>query len=136
MPESTVHMKLVCSLVSWISSEFFAGQQGTVLVDSPENPATAKPALINGFVPDVFGRGLPGGAVVIGEAKTAGDVDNRHTRAQIAAFLQYCAAMQGSVFVFAVPWHKTRFARNLIRNIERTSQFGHVSSVILEQLEG
>ena len=136
MAESNTHIRLVAALVSWIAEEFFQGQRGCLLVDSPESPVTAKPCGIAGYLPDVIGQGLPGGAVVIGEAKTAGDLENQHTREQLDAFLRYCAARPGSAFVFAVPWHMTRFARALLLSIKRTCGCECVSAVVLEQLEG
>jgi hypothetical protein len=107
-----------------------------LLIDSPESPAIAKPPGIGAYVPDVLGQGLPGGVVVIGEAKTAWDLENLHTREQLETFLRHCAARPGSVFVFAVPWHMTRFARVLLKNVGRTCGCEGVSTVVLEQLEG
>jgi len=136
MGESNTHIRLVSALVSWIAEEFYQGQHGCLLVDSPGSPVTAKPSWIAGYVPDVIGQDLPGGAIIIGEAKTAGDLENQHTREQLDAFLRYCAARPGSSFVFAVPWHMTRFARALLKNIGRTCGCEGVSAVVLEQLEG
>ena len=136
MPESSTHIRLVSSLVSWIATEYFQGEEGSVLVDSPESLAQAKPPGIAGYVPDVLGQGLLGGGVVIGEAKTASDVENLHTREQLEAFLRYCAARPGSVFVFAVPWHMTRYARSLVGSVCRACKCGSVTTFVLEKLEG
>jgi len=136
MPESSTHVRLVSVLVSWIAAEYFRGERGSILVDAPENLARAKPPGIAGYMPDVFGQCLPGGGVVIGEAKTAGDLENLHTREQLGAFLRYCVARPGSVFVFAVPWHMTRYARCLIEIVRRTCVCEDVTTIVLEQLEG
>jgi hypothetical protein len=136
MPESSNHLRLVSALVGWIAAEYFHGDRGLILVDCPESLARAKPPGIAGFVPDVYGQGLSGGGVVIGEAKTAGDLENLHTREQLHSFLLHCAARPGSVFVFAVPWHMTRYARCLIEIVRRTCACEGASAVVLEQLEG
>jgi hypothetical protein len=136
MAESCTHIRLVSELVCWITEEYFQGQRGTLLVDAPESPAAAKPFEIAGFVADVIGRKLPGDAVVIGEAKTAKDLESLHTRKQLEVFLRYCAERPGSTFVIAVPWHMTRFARALLKNIKRLSQCDGVSIVVLERLGG
>ncbi len=136
MTESNTHIKLVTSLVSWIAAEFFLGNRGVLLVDSPDSPPFAKPLSIAGFVPDVIGLGLSGGAVVIGEAKTAIDLESRHTKDQLNAFLSYCAIKPGSTFVFAVPWYMTRYARSLLKNVGRSCECRDVSTVVIEQLEG
>ncbi|MGA2545395.1 MAG: hypothetical protein ABSF43_02515 [Rectinemataceae bacterium] len=136
MAESNIHIKLVSALVSWIATKYFQGERGSLLIDSSESPAIAKPSGINGYVPDVIGHGLSDGLVVIGEAKTSGDLENLHTQEQLKAFLQYCAARPSSIFVLAVPWHMTRFARALLKSIGRRSGYESVSTVVLEQLEG
>ncbi len=136
MAESRTHLRLVEALVSWIAVEQFHGERGCILVDAPDSLAHAKPPNIAGYVPDVFAHGLAGGGIVVGEAKTASDVENRHTREQLGAFLRYCAARPGSVFVFAVPWHATRYARWLIESVRRACGCGRVSTFVLEQLEG
>jgi hypothetical protein len=136
MSESNTHIRLVSKLVTWIAAEYYRGDTGSVLVDCPENQSIAKPPVIAGYVPDVFSHGLLGGGVVIGEAKTAGDVENLHTREQLAAFLSYCDTRQGSVFVFAVPWHMTRYARSLVEIVRRRCNCGNVTIIVLDQLEG
>jgi hypothetical protein len=137
MPESSTHSRLVAELVSWIATQYFGGDQGALLVDSPENSKFAKPPRIEGYGPDVFGQILPGGAVVIGEAKTAGDVENRHTHDQVKAFMKYCAVQPKSILVLAVPWHHTRYARSLLRNVGRSCGCTDVvATAVLEQLEG
>lgn len=136
MAESRTHLKLVEALVSWIAGERFHGERGCILVDGPDSPAHAKPTNIAGFVPDVYAQDLDGGGIVIGEAKTARDLENRHTRDQLGAFLPYCAARPGALFVLAVPWHATRYARHLLAIVGRTCSCESVSTVVLEQLEG
>jgi len=126
----------VSALVTWIAVEHFGGQKGSLLVDSPESILNAKPTEVAGFIPDVIGPGLPGGAVVVGEAKTTRDLENQHTRQQLEAYLRYCAARPGSIFVFAVPWHMTRYARSLLKNVGRKCECEAVYTVVLEQLEG
>lgn len=136
MAESNIHIRLVTALVSCIAVKYFRGERGSLLIDAPDSPAIAKPLEIDGYVPDVIGQGLPGGVVVIGEAKTARDLENMHTQEQLGAFLRYCAGRPGSIFVFAVPWHMTRFARALLKNVGRRYGYEGVSTVVLEQLEG
>jgi hypothetical protein len=136
MPESIKHIKLVSALVTWISTQYFSGDKGRLLIDSPEYTALSKPKRIDGYVPDIFALKLLGGGIVIGEAKTARDLDNKHTRYQIEAFMKYCAIRPGSVLVIAVPWYLTRYARSLLCNISRSCGCDSVSTEVLDQLEG
>ena len=134
MAESQTHIDLVSALVSFVASQYFNGESGCILVDSPES--SNRPCPISGFVPDVYANGQSSGLVFVGEAKTAGDVESRHTREQVTAFLKFCAARPGSVFLFAVPWHMTRCARMLVRNIGRSVGCDGVETIVLDGLVG
>lgn len=49
----------------------------------------------------------------IGEAKTAGDLENDHTRAQLRAYLRHLR-LRGGVLVMTVPWTVDATARGMI----------------------
>jgi hypothetical protein len=136
MPESENHRKLVVSLVEYIALNYFGGQKGALLIDSSEGCAFTKPPRINNYIPDVFGRLFEKKGIVIGEAKTGPDIENRHTRNQITAFLEMCYSIPGSAFVFAVPWHYTRYGRNLLRLLKEQNHFDGIQTVVIEKLQG
>ena len=136
MSESVRHMKLVQSLVVWVSQAYFQGDLGRILVDSAKGLLAGRPPMLGGYVPDVYAKRFAPRSVVVGEAKTARDLENRHTRAQLVAFLKHCAEFPDSVLVLAVPWHMTRFAKALMRVLLRQQGLGGVKTVVLEQLEG
>jgi len=114
MAESDTHKCLVSALVERIALDFFFGDKGSILVDSSSSSRECKPPSIEGFVPDVYAKGFGGGFTVVGEAKTAGDIECRHSSDQFRAFLQHCSQRNNAVFIVAVPWHMTRFAKALI----------------------
>lgn len=134
MAESKTHIDLVSALVSFVATTYFKGEKGSILVDSPESIARPRP--ISGFVPDVFASGSHSDLFFIGEAKTAGDIENRHTRDQLVAYLQFCNARPGSILHLAVPWHMTRCTRMLVRNIGRSIGCDSVETVVLDGLPG
>lgn len=136
MSESVRHMKLVRSLVAWVSQMYFEGDSGRILVDSAEGVAAGRPPMLGGYVPDVYAKRFAPRSAVVGEAKTARDLENLHTRAQLVAFLKHCAEFPDSVLVFAVPWHMTRYAKSLMRVLVRQQGLGGVKTMVLEQLEG
>lgn len=136
MPESRGHMNLVIALKKWVADQYFQGQSRSLLVDEPDSARGAKPVDIGGHVPDLFVPGLSDGLLVIGEAKTANDLENTHTKSQIEAFLRYCSSRTEAVFVMAVPWHMTRYARNLIANTKVKCGCEAVFSIVLDGLEG
>ena len=136
MPESVGHARLVDSLVGWIAATQLDGDPGAILVDCPASVASAKPPAILGFIPDVFVRKSVGRSLIIGEAKTARDLESRHTREQLTAFLTRCAQVRSSMLVLAVPWYLERFAKVALRRLKIASNATGVETVVLEQLPG
>jgi hypothetical protein len=136
MSESAAHLRLVACLSEWIADEYFGGDQGAIRVDSPEASAGTKPPPVYGFVPDVYAMGRDGIGLVIGEAKTARDVENRHTLEQFTAFMKLCSLSPDSCLVIAVPWWLVRLARAMVATVERRQRITNVRVVVLDKLEG
>ena len=134
MSESASHRKLVASLVAWAAQTYLDGDAGSILVDSSVSREGARPPSIHGYIPDVFIGSCGKCDLLIGEAKTARDLENRHTRAQLTAFLRRCALEPKSTFVMAVPWQMERFARSLIHVLQQRNGVGAVRAVVLEKL--
>lgn len=89
-----------------------------VTTDVSTNPADPVPPQIGGFRPDIIARPRAHPVrLVIAEAKTDGDVDNRHTRHQIEAFVSHLAAMPrgDGTFVLAVSGRVADTARAMLR---------------------
>ena len=74
------------------------------------------------------------GRVVIGEAKSMGDLENSHTEAQITAFLRRCGMVEGSAFVLAVPWPIERLARARLMNFQAREGLPHIETVVLSEM--
>jgi len=136
MGESEGHMRLVRELVLWVARDYFGGETGQLLVDTPGTNSFSKPPRLNGFVPDLYARDGKDKQLIIGEAKTARDLENNHTRDQLSAFLTGCMQCDDALLVLAVPWHVERLARNLLMKIQRDVEAQTVSVVVLEQLLG
>ena len=103
MPESARHARLVEAIVA--HAEHRLGKSTEILVreDAVRPRRGERPPKVSGFTPDVYATDVPTTMTLIGEAKTAADLDTRHSRAQIAAFLEYLAHTPGGLFVLAVP---------------------------------
>lgn len=121
-------------LQDWVATAHFNGDSGNILVDSAESNRYSKPPTVCGFVPDLYARKDTVSGIIIGEAKTPGDLENNHTRAQLAAFLKKCAEETGSLLVLATPWYSERTAKALLRHVQRRTDMNHVDAVVLEQL--
>ena len=115
MSQSDAHRDLVVSAAQAIQQRHPTIRVTTDLAAVPGDPV---PPLISGYRPDIIGRTRPRHLeLVIGEAKTDGDVDNRHTRNQIAAFVKHLHRMPSGTgtFVLAVNGCVADNARALLR---------------------
>ncbi len=133
MGASTTHAKLVNSIVDWIQSNCGPSAQASVLVDSPDTQPGNTPPAIGGYIPDVFLKSEP---PLIGEAKTAKDIETKHSRDQYAAFLKYLSIYKDAVFVLAVPWHMVPQARSLITRVQKIHNAENVRTVFIDKLPG
>lgn len=136
MSESSQHIALVAAARKWAADTYFSGRQSAVLVHSATDPESPIPPTINGHVPDLYARLPDDSGEIIGEAKSAADLDRERTIRQLTAFLKACSCSNHSVFVFAVPWHREPSARNLVRLILQSDVSMTVKSVVLRGLPG
>ena len=119
MPESARHARLVEALVAHVEDRL--GELSEILVreDVIRPRRGERPPRVSGFTPDVYATDVPTTITLIGEAKTPADLDTKHSRAQIAAFLKYLAHTPGGRFVLAVPITVKPRARWILRELSR-----------------
>jgi hypothetical protein len=133
--ESRTHAILVTAIVSWVH-ETCCQAPGIVRVDSADTAIGTRPPAIISYVPDVYISNAGGYDVIVGEAKTARDLERPHSQAQFAAFLSWCGRHSDSLLVVAVPWYMTRAARNLIRHLQQRTNTQRVRTIVLDRLGG
>lgn len=104
------------------------------MADLPDRTAKSKPPNINNFVPDVYVSLTSNHQLIIGEAKTSRDVDSKHTKKQVKAFLQKCAEYESSLFVLAVPWDMVRLTKAIVKNLQNEVGAQNVEVIVLEKL--
>jgi len=136
MPESATHQFLVQQLVQWVSINCLDSKNSVLLVDEPARTAIDKPPNLSGYTPDVYWKSLEGNRVIVGEAKSAHDVESRHSRRQYESFLLHLSRVESGTLLIAVPWHVVNQAKSLVRAIQRGSGFSNVETVFLDQLPG
>ena len=134
MAESEDHSDLVALLHRYISDRFCEGQRSRVITDSIGSEWRTRPPSIAGYVPDAYVMLDDLGRVVIGEAKSIGDLENSHTEAQVTAFLERCGRVEGSAFLLAVPWPVERLARALLTHFQVKEGLTHVETIVLSEL--
>ena len=125
---------MVAILHGYISDRFCDGRGERVLTDSIGSQSPNRPPSIEGYVPDAYAMLDEQGRVVIGEAKSMGDLENSHTEAQIAAFLRRCGMAEGSAFVLAVPWPIERLAGALLTNYRVREGLAELETVVLSEM--
>lgn len=134
MPESIAHFTLVRHLVSWIERESGWHKRAALLVALPELASSGSPPRVGGYVPDVFLKDEHSGIALIGEAKTAEDIEKQHSRDQYLAFMRFLAAYQEHLFLLAVPWSCVIQTRSLIAALQRRNQLQGVRTLVLDRL--
>ena len=107
-----------------------------MFIDIPENSSQKKPPKLYDFIPDIFVSNTNHYAYIIGEAKTAEDIDNDHTMEQLTAFLRKCSEVDKSLLVLAVPWHQVRLTASVVKYCKRKAGLDLVETKIIDRLPG
>ncbi len=89
MAESNKHTALVHIIIDHIQRSFADKLALAILNDLSTARHAEKPSRIGGFVPDVYAFDAPLTTVIIGEAKTADDLETEHSQKQLIAFLSF-----------------------------------------------
>lgn len=133
MAESFQHQQLVQLLKKEVTELIPVGCQGLIQQDTPDSMALPS-RTIEGFQPDIYYRFE--NLLIIGEAKTADDVERLHSRAQYEAYLKECARFQGrAIFIVAVPWLECAAANNIVQRLRKKIP-GNYTTKIFEWIEG
>ena len=117
MPESAQHARLVEAIVAHTENRLGPFTEILVREDAVRPRRGERPPRVFRFTPDVYATDVPTTMTLIGEAKTAADLDTKHSRVQIAAFLEYLAYTPGGLFVLAVPILAKPRARWILREL-------------------
>lgn len=129
MGESRKHIDLVKTTYEYIKTIVPYDSIPFIEMDSSE---TSKPSrVIGNFIPDVYY--CYQNILVIGEAKTIGDFDRRHSIEQYSSYLQECERFPGkSVLVLGVPWQIMITAKNYFKRWKRNKETKTIIVIINE----
>jgi len=100
--ESETHVRLVEATAAEIVRRHSHLYSLTVLVDLPKSGRN-RPGPIGGYVPDVFALDAPETCRIVGEAKTPLDLETKHSRHQLRAFLCHLSHFSNGCFYLSVP---------------------------------
>ena len=135
MSETLAHTRLVGVIVRWLKAEYPATPGLCLFCDCPPVLETEKPAPIEGFFPDVCAMCTPPALTLIGEAKTAPDLESPRSYRQFLAFLRFLAARPKPTLVVATPWQATATAKNIVKQAQRESRTKRVKLRFLTDQE-
>ena len=119
MGESSLHVDLVKILIKWISLNLLDYKNDLIMIDGSLSNRQNTPPKIYGFIPDTYVTKGPKDLLIIGEAKTAKDLETLHTKRQLEAFLRKCAEHGNAILIIAVPWDLAAFAKCILTNLKR-----------------
>ena len=113
MSQSDLHQRLVVQVADKIKTRY---PKISIVTDMQQVPTDAVPPMINGFRPDVYAT-MPTDPVlvVIAEAKTDFDIENKHTEQQVSAFIAHLEKMPKSTFIMAVTGNAANRSKTFLR---------------------
>lgn len=135
MPEGGVHRELVRLLARRIAGDEPRAWASFIDGDRFDYRAGVPPKL-GGFRPDVYAIERDSWRTVIGEAKTADDIDNDHTRRQLAAYFRHLAVDPSGEMWMAVPLMSGGAAHRVCRDVRAGVGAGQVGFIITGWLFG
>lgn len=134
LAESLTHTTLVQLIVNYIRREHERITALGIIDDLPDLLHAEKPSRVGGFVPDIYAFDAPLTTVIIGEAKTAADLETDHSKRQLSAFLTHLSHQENGVFILAVPWQAKRRAQAIIEILRTETGATSVQTVTLDDI--
>ena len=122
MSESDHHRSLVKALGGDIVCDRRWKLPPIIYLDLQDSVSGEPPLLIGGNRPDIFARDISTGRAAIGEAKTTDDVDNQHTRDQLASYFEYLRAQSEGELWIGVPWMSAGTAIRVSKLVRQQTQ--------------
>ena len=131
MNESPNHVELVEKLLAWVSENYGRAEALCIFRDGSNVAATDKPPLIGSFFPDILAEDTPPTLTIIGEAKTAADLETPHSEKQFRAFIEYLSFRANPQLVIATPWHVRKTAMAIISRLSSELSAVHVPATFI-----
>ena len=133
MSESARHMHLVSFMVRWVRKTHPTDDL-CILVDEPNSIAANKPPNIGGYYPDVFVKAVGRPLTIIGEAKTAQDLETCRSELQLISYLTFLKTVSDPWLVISTSWTVQRTAKSLMCHLRQTCNATHVPLVFVTEM--
>jgi hypothetical protein len=135
LPESLNHTALLARLLKYVQYTFEADHNAVILHDLPSAIGCEKPPMIEGFRPDLYASNGALQTVIIGEAKTAKDLETAHSRDQYRAYARHLAICAHPTFILAVPWSLRVRAKTLMRFASEEAGASEIARVVIDDIQ-
>jgi hypothetical protein len=113
MTESYHHRILVEALADEIAINPFWISPPIIYADTGDGQSGSSPIIVGSNRPDVLARDLATPRYIVGEAKTASDIDNRHTFEQLASYFDFLRCQAEGELWMGVPWMSAGMATRI-----------------------
>lgn len=114
--ESEAHKQFVRNAVNYIKRTFDL-EENQMLIDLGE-PGMTPPKVIDGFRADIYVHTSK--YIIIGEAKTDNDINNKHTAAQLASYITEVKTFNlERHIIMSCSWGAYATMRNFLRNFRK-----------------
>ena len=130
MSESVEHMNFVNRLLEEAKSITPEKFHGFICIDKPDS--TEKPPRTRqNYVPDLYY--CYNNLLIIGEAKTAKDVDRLHSFSQYESYYSDASNFEGkAILLFAIPWFAKGTIKNILRRLNKKN--GYIESRFITEI--
>jgi hypothetical protein len=122
-------------LLKYVQYTFEADHNAVILHDLPSAIGCEKPPMIEGFRPDLYASSGALQTVIIGEAKTAKDLETAHSREQYRAYARHLAICAHPTFIIAVPWSLRVRAKTLMRLASEEADASGIARVVIDDIQ-
>jgi len=135
VPESLNHTALLDRLLKYVRHTLDIDHNFLILHDLPSAIGCEKPPMIEGFRPDLYASNGAIQCVIVGEAKTAKDLETAHSQEQYRAYARHLAVCAHPTFILAVPWSLRVRAKTLMRLAVEEAGAPAIVRVVIDDIQ-
>jgi hypothetical protein len=135
VPESKNHAALLERLVAYVQTTMNQDHNLSVLDDLSAELGRDKPPCLGGFRPDLYATNPSRSTTIVGEAKTRGDLETDHSKAQYYAYAQHLRTCANPTMILAVPWQLRIRAKVLLRYIIEEIDAQSIQCLVIDDVQ-
>ncbi len=127
------HQILVEMAVNWVERNCI-NYNPQLLVDNIDMLGASKPFAIRGYIPDIYCRFSSSQYLIVGDAKTPRDLDTKHSKLQMEAFISHISTQGNGLFLIATTWATTNRAKSILKRIKQSLTANSVEVLVINEV--